>query len=438
MTLLWEGTPVFAAEQHISAAGQLNALGKGAQLLFDRVTGYAAPFSGYRSGEDVNAGWQLRHKWNRFEWEYYLASGTAYLAINGVKLTGTEKTGAGWHSGTEDISGLNLTPNAFYPVSMTTTGDVQVYKLAERSHLTFPTLTTFSNGTTPNAGQWNDLGVYTDLLHQETAGPRPLFGANWQSWAGKAWLGCFVKTGSRWVYQFQMQTPYHAAANGDRYAKALLRAYHATTGEKLLATWEMNAANAGPGETRRFAGVLDVTAAGFPHGETVRLWVDFERSTEPDFYGGLWVDRLWQIADDNPTLSTWQAIPTWTQPGYVTDVDKLRNDLVRLKSAYQPLNFAQRAARPATPNGTGPYTEAFRAQRLHRWLHYICKPKDGAPNETDAQPMVTWDAGGGEKSTSLPAATTWGVFDLASQEGLYPGLLYSVKDVLYALEDFDA
>lgn len=440
MTLLWEGTPVFAVGQYISAAGQLNALGKGAQLLFDRVTGYGAPFTGAHNGETYGAlEWRLRHKWNRFDWEYYLASGTAYLSVNGVKLNGTQKTGPGWFSGTEDITALGLTANAFYPVTVTATGSIQVYRVAEKSTLVFPTLATFENNTAPLTAQWNDLATYTDYLHQETAAPRAPFGGAWHPNAGKAWVGCIVKTGNRWPYQLSLQTPYHMTG-GQRRMKALLRAWHATTGEKLLGSWELTEANSGPAETRLFAGTLDVSAHNFPHGAVLRLWFDVERSSPSDFYGGAAFEWLYQLADDAPTLSGWWPLPTWAHPQYLADVWKLRDDLVRLKSAYQPLNFPARVGRPAAPTTSGPYDRVYRARRVHRWLHYVCAPKDAEhPNETTMQPQLLWNIPSiGLKTVSLEPTTTWGVFDLAGQESLYPGTHYALKDVSYALEDYDA
>lgn len=447
---VWFPPPAFASGQVISAAGHLNSLARSIQLLHDVWTGNQFCF---RGNYTIGASWShvfygvIRHYWNTLYWQIRCwDGGGATVYYNDTAVASC--SGDGVHSGTVNLSSLNLTVGTFYPVRVQGGAGFEVRDLAERLTQTYPTLASFADGTTPSATEWQALSTYANQLRTDLYTPRPMWpvtpqGENPVDTNARVYHRC------RYLYyNLFVQQPYNASnfpdPGGEKWSE--VRLYVNNTylllcrvdqepapvppyppGYPPVVAWQQNVHGSG---THTFTGLLDLDTLmpDLVYGQPYQIVVTGQSSTYWDLYKSWRTNHLVELPDSTPALPGWQALPEWQHGDYIAGnsgakpVQHIRTDLLTIRNlttAYNP------AAQGALNNGP------LRQVRKWRWLWYT--------NVENAQPKLTWN----DQEMSLPStyvnnAQTWKVYDLDTATGLYPGVFYELTGVQYALEDVNA
>jgi len=468
--------PVFYSGQIFSATVHGNALQAYVQNLSDDINGIQMPFMGvYWLGDlEYTYEWsgRIRHKFNTLR---YWVKSAAQILVNNTVVQ--EFSAPGWHSGTVDLSALNLSIDGIYEVRVTAlNGQFRVLLLAETTTLTLPTLASFADGTAPTAAQWNDLCAYASILAQSRMLPQPTYAQHVQTapWS-RQWTGVFPFYGTlqhraRYLaYSITVHAPYHASRYGngfdhDGYLDEYdhLRRYQYVNNDeqwgiarlyinseliaKFAAAHVFSPMPTGPdfGEFYREVrghgapsytftsdeyGLLDLEtyAPDLEYGQVYSLVVHYVDSTHWDLYDSCRVNFLYEVPALQPPHG-WRQFRPWQHGSIVRGtsdsvpaIGDLINNLQQLSSVL-PFNYPTRLVR-----GT---TEAF-GLRKWRWLHFEITPESSENNAT-----LRYYYNNEERSIILKHKQgEFGVFDLESAEGLYPGTRYTLYNVLWALED---
>ncbi len=444
---LWFTPPAFAHGQVVSAAGHLNGLARSVQLLHDVWTGNQFCF---RGNYTIAAGWShvfygaIRHYWNTLYWRIRCwDGGSAIVYYNGTAVASC--SGNGTHSGTVNLSSLGLTVGGFYGVYVQGGAGFEVQDLAERLTQTYPTLASFADGTTPSAAEWQALSTYANQLRTDLYTPRPAWpatpqGENPVDATGRVYHRC------RYLYyDLFIQQPYNSSnypnPGGGKWSE--MRLYVNNTALLLcrvdqdpaptppynppVIRWYQNIYGSG---AYTFTGLLDLATLlpGLAYGQPYRVVVTGQASTYWDLEKKWRTNHLVELPASTPGLPGWHALPEWQHGNYITGnsganpVQAISADLLavrNLTTAYNPV------AQAALNNG------ALHNVRKWRWLWYT--------NVKGATPKLAWS----DQEISLPTAyvngaQTWQVYDLDTTSGLYPGILYKLTGVQYALEDVNA
>jgi hypothetical protein len=462
-------TPTFAAGQVLSASAHLNPLQEYIQAIRDDITGSAMPFLAWYPYGDVPVSkyWKgaLRHKKNSLSYNYVIldGGGDCQIKIDGVSVPGSLHNGPGTYSASNvDISTMLLTTNEFYDVEFTIANEGSVegkaYPLfiCESYTPSVYTPASFADSTVPTASQWNVLSAYAAEMANAASVPQPcpfLVKGRYKHFLG------LVNHHARYLaYSFSLTPPYHTEGSwvednwvlqpggewinypitheaGDQWAEISIR----INGALALRCRAGTPSSTSSGEdyygntdlgTATFTGLLDLDT--YPGSLTVGTdyVLEFSASGEGTSFGSQDNDTLfylYEIPEENPTLTGWTAFVPWAHGNYVygnssaPQVVVIADNLDLLAATINYHNF------PA-PNDAGAGLNGF---RRWRYLHYR--------TEEDAEPVLIYTYKGKETRISLDEAfTAWGFVDLDSIEGLYAGSQYRLEAVRTALEDVEA
>jgi hypothetical protein len=181
--------------------------------------------------------------------------------------------------------------------------------------------------------------------------------------------------------------------------------------------------NESPGVQETFHDALDVSSL-LTEGQWYGLW--FELGFTGSVYGNVTVSRLWESnatsTEAAPTAGAYVVPPQWEHGDVITAADMNRYksalDAARAKISDQAFNVAVRK------NNT--QDRGFWFIHRHRWLHYVGNGEIVDPSGVNKAEEISGEAG------------KFSVFDLSGVSWLAEGALYNVKDVNYAVEDFNA
>jgi len=139
------------------------------------------------------------------------------------------------------------------------------------------------------------------------------------------------------------------------------------------------------------------------------------------------IDYLFETPEADPHITGWVALPLHTAITTPTDcAQRLRNNLTWL---YAHATYLNQVSPHMSPNGID-HGGTF--VRRRRYLHYYTMS-----SEQDGQ--LTFYINGREQTQSIsPGNYHWNSLDMDSVPGLFPGTIYKVTGLCYALEDNDS
>lgn len=175
-----------------------------------------------------------------------------------------------------------------------------------------------------------------------------------------------------------------------------------------------------PGGPQTFSGVVD--SSMLLDGHWYGLWVEADFLDEDNT---IRIDRL--IFSDSNSFGTqssanYTAPPIWARGDTVSasDINKYKTAL----DAAHALLGNERILMPVRRNNT--QDRGFQMIHRWRWLHYV-----GSGELVDVQ--------NGNNNIALSGSSTARrVYDLWTADWMYPGLRYVVKDVDFAVEDYES
>jgi hypothetical protein len=402
--------PTFSNGQVFSAGAHGNALCQCIQDLHDSVlSSFHEAFGGGKSAVRAYTG-AIRHRYNLLDWKYTIVSGTVYLAYTSAAsvkttITGTSNTGAGTYSGQTDLTSLGFVDGDFYTVTIEGGGEYYLELLREARAPSYPTLTTFADGTVPTAAQWQALSDYvTELGHETTYPYVPLVRTPTDT------------TGSQFIGTMHHQCRY----------------LHLEVCRGGTISVKVNGNEVGP-----YTG-----GSGGGSADNITPDVDLDGIATPPDYGDDYsleigtsgpgmLFTLYEWPGETEEVASWQTLPSWAHGDYLygsTTAQKVQTvvaDLGVLAAVAKYQNY---------PCGEHWVTEDWRFQmrRHYRYLHFY--------HETgDSEPKIAYLVGASYKEMTLStgAAGPWQVFDLDTVERLWPSTFYLIAGCSYVLEDVE-
>lgn len=223
-----------------------------------------------------------------------------------------------------------------------------------------------------------------------------------------------------------------------------------------------------PAET--FTGELDLDtyalSSGLVIGDDYEITVSIESTTDGAGNGG--VNYLYEVPGSAPALAGWSDFVTWVHGQMVWGSEfiafgdaralDIKDNLEALGALLAAENFPSPIAYSwhdsSDINDPAHHMNLFGVRRW-RWLHYVTLPQHSSSespthdraNEIYSAPVIVYNYKGKEVSVTLDntyvddedtktwVSKGWQAKDLDSVEGLYPGTVYRLENVRYALED---
>lgn len=444
MPVLYNVPPTFASGQALSASYHLNSLQRYIHGAKDLFLGYQMPIPGCVLLDQPFFG-ALRNKTGDLEYNVTTGPGATYpwrLYVNdAVKATISSD---GNHTGTVSLSGL--TTDEFYEVSVRDgAGLLQVNKLYQANALSLPTLASFVDGTSPTAAQWQALSTYASTLYGAFTMPsatfpyvraKPSFGA-----ANTLFSSTMIHRCRYLAYLFFHLAPYHWP---DDDGLPWIDTYIGVNGVNVLRRRNGRATSEDPtldfaqtsGADALWTGLLDLdTYPGtLSPGDEYVLTMSSERSTFWDTETNVKLYWMYEAPAPIAELAGWTDFQNWEHGDYAWGnatpgpgtrlVSDIKNNLELLGATTADY------INPVTagPNSAGEEVFDLYGVRQRRYLHYR--------NKTGQSPNLAYTYRNKETSMGLPdASERWLALDMQSADGLWPGTLYRLTGVQYAIED---
>lgn len=490
----FQSLPTFTDGAIMSASYHLNTLRDGAQALFDDLVSLHEVFAGvderetyeawfiYTGATDVEYEYEIIHTSgmaDSFAFNIYYDNATDDTKYNSTpaQIPGTLNSGTGTHTGTGSLDNFssNLTVGRAYRI-VGGSKNARVWKLKITQTVTQPTLITFADEVVPTATEWNDLVDYTENLNTLLAYPHGAVcgGRNKRTMIEEnsptgyildpyAFIGSFVWRGQQYLYyRIEVISPSQyddgnvaVAGVAERWTHADLYVDSMDDADSLLRLrngtaitdftgWPTNRQTNSDNTTssHTFTGVIDLLTLGLglSVGTTYKIRVRSTCSTRNGDGRGIRVENLCLMPSTNPGISGYEFMPKWLYGYYVrgdagyAQVDRLKDNLEYLNGAAGYLEYPSRiqtTESAGTPDWRiGGSKWLFRRNR-YLWyrnaentqpkLVYKYKDKDNIEiGLTDV-----YEAG---KPTQV------GVYDLDTAEGLFAGVEYEIRNVVWAME----
>jgi hypothetical protein len=465
MSYLYGDPPQFADGQVLSASVHLNALASNIVAVKDDLLGVQPMFVGVYQWEFWGV---IIHTSNTLAWWYEISdSQTVQIKINNIVIADATHTGPGEFSGVSDISSLGLEIGHAYWVYCTSSADATkliVWALRETTAVVVPTLATFDDETIPSGAEWNTLSTYLDDISNVLTVPYPIFtrtdtNVNPNNGQGYNIAGSIVHRCKYLRCNLALRAPMYDE-DDDGHAYTELKVYidgveyaHFRNGgnnDEITGTRHYWFHGSGGGDFHSWDELVDLTDAELTPGQAYKVYlaigVHGGLGFGPAKYANMYYFGESPGSEEPANPEGWTDLPEWAHGDYVRSSGDKDISLLKENTACLGALLGDHGSAPVRRSVIGVGQDWFYSGS-RRWRYLLYK-NESRPLEEDEDPpyegadhveiaaILAYAHNSQETHVQLESTEgyVYRAYDLDSAAGVFPGTIYLLSGVLWALE----